>query len=104
MTIRQFCDMMEQVAPKALAWERDRIGLLIGTERTEIRRVLVALDLTVEVAEEAIAGKYDLVLTHHPIFWEPVTSIDPYRHDTAAAYPRYPVPYDHRTRPRDDRR
>ena len=86
MTIRQFCDMMEQVAPKALAWERDRIGLLIGTERTEIRRVLVALDLTVEVAEEAIAGKYDLVLTHHPIFWEPVTSIDPYRHDTAAAY------------------
>lgn len=86
MNLQSFCDMMERIAPKAYAMEGDRIGLLIGTERKEIRRVLVALDLTAPVAREAIDGDFDLVLTHHPIFWEPVTSMDPYRYETAAAF------------------
>ena len=86
MKIQDFCNLMEQIAPSELALRDDRIGLLIGTDRPEIKRVLVALDLTVPVAEEAIKGDYDLVLTHHPIFWEPVTSIDPNRFETAAAY------------------
>lgn len=86
MDIQGFCAMMERIAPPALAMEGDRIGLLIGTDRAEVRKVLVALDLTVEVANEAIEGGYDLVLTHHPIFWEPVTRILPDRYETAAAY------------------
>ncbi len=86
MKIRDFCEIMERIAPRALAMEWDRVGLLIGTDRKEIKRVLVALDLTVPVAEEAIAGDYDLVLTHHPIFLEPVTAISPDRFETAAAY------------------
>lgn len=86
MNLESFCALMERIAPRELAMEWDRIGLLIGTDRTEIKRVLVALDLTCPVADEAIAGDYDLVLTHHPIFWEPVSSILPDRFDTAAAY------------------
>lgn len=86
MKLKAFCDMMERIAPRALAMEGDRIGLLIGTDRQEIKKVLVALDLTVDVADEAIAGGFDLVLTHHPIFWEPVTCMDPFRYETAAAY------------------
>lgn len=86
MKIQEFCEMMERIAPHALAMEGDRIGLLIGTDREEIRKVLVALDLTVQVAEEAVNGGFDLVLTHHPIFWQPVTCIDPDRFETAAAY------------------
>ncbi len=86
MRIKEFCELMETVAPRSLAMEWDRVGLLIGTDREEIKRVLVALDLTVPVAEEAIAENCDLVLTHHPIFLEPVTAIDPHRFETAAAY------------------
>lgn len=86
MTVTEFCELLERVAPRALAMEWDRIGLLIGTDRKEIKKVLLALDLTVPVAEEAIAGGFDLVLTHHPIFFEPVTAILPDRFETAAAY------------------
>ena len=78
--------MMERIAPPALAFEGDRIGLLIGTDRAEIKKVLVALDLTTDVAEEAIEKNCDLVLTHHPIFWDPVTRILPDCYETAAAY------------------
>lgn len=86
MKIQDFCEMMERIAPPKLAMDDDRIGLLIGTDHSSIRKVLVALDLTVDVAEEAIKGGYDLVLTHHPIFWQPVTQVLPDRFETAAAY------------------
>ena len=86
MEIQAFCAMMERITPPALAMEGDRIGLLIGTDHAEIKRILVALDLTTDVADEAIRGGYDLVLTHHPIFWNPVTRMLPDRYETAAAY------------------
>ena len=86
MNITEFCVMMEQIAPQSLAMDDDRIGLLIGTDHKEIRKVLVALDLTVDVAEEAIREDADLVLTHHPILWTPVAGIYPDHPDTAAAY------------------
>lgn len=86
MKLQDFCRVMERVAPHDRAMEGDRIGLLIGPDHEEIKKVLVALDLTVAVADEAVAGGYDLVLTHHPIFWHPVAGIWPDRYETAAAY------------------
>ena len=86
MKLNAFCEMMESIAPKELALSFDNVGLLIGPDHDEIKKVLVALDLTVPVAQEAIDGGYDLVLTHHPIFWDPVRSISPDAHETAAAY------------------
>lgn len=78
--------MMEQVAPSALALDYDNVGLLIAPDHVEVRKVLVALDLTVPVAQEAVDGQFDLVLTHHPIFWDPIKSISPDSPETAAAY------------------
>ena len=86
MKIQDFISMMERIAPPTLAFEWDRVGLLIGTDHAEIKKVLVALDLTVAVAEEAIETGCDLVLTHHPIFLEPITGVHPDRFETAAAY------------------
>lgn len=77
--------MLETVAPTGLALSYDNVGLLIGTER-EIRRVLVALDCTPKVANEAIEKDVDLVLTHHPLFFHPVKRILPDDPDTAVAY------------------
>lgn len=86
MNLNAFCDLMESIAPKALAMDFDNVGLLIGPDHDEIRKVLVALDLTVPVAKEAIAGGYDLVLTHHPILLEAVNNVSPSKYETAAAY------------------
>ena len=52
MKLDAFCEMMESVAPKELALSFDNVGLLIGPDHDEIKKVLVALDLTVPVAQE----------------------------------------------------
>lgn len=86
MKLSRFLECMEQIAPASLAWERDNVGLLIGTRKTEIRKVLVALDCTQAVAQEAAQWGADLVLTHHPLFFQPIQRIDPFSAQTAAAY------------------
>ena len=86
MNLEQFCIQLESIAPHSLALDFDNVGLLITPDHDEIKRVLVALDLTEAVAEEAVKGEYDLVLTHHPIFLDPVRSISQSDSKTAAAY------------------
>lgn len=86
MKLSDFCKRMESIAPVSLALEYDNVGLLIGSDHDEIKKVLVALDLTMQVADEAVNGGFDLVLTHHPIFWDPIKSISPDNPDIAAAY------------------
>ena len=56
MHLNAFCAKMESIAPKALALEYDNVGLLIAPDHDDIRKVLVALDLTVPVAQEATAN------------------------------------------------
>ena len=86
MRLAAFLAAMEQIAPKELALGFDNPGYLIGTEKAEIARVLVALDCTPAVADEAAQGGYDLVLTHHPLFFHAVKHILPDDPETAAAY------------------
>jgi dinuclear metal center YbgI/SA1388 family protein len=72
MKIHELIAAMECIAPTALALEFDNPGLLIEPDHEEITRVLLALDCTAAVAEEAAAWGADLVLTHHPLFFHPV--------------------------------
>jgi dinuclear metal center YbgI/SA1388 family protein len=72
MKIQEFTAAMERIAPKELALEFDNPGLLVEPDHAEISRVLVALDCTKAVAEEAADWGADLVLTHHPLFFHPV--------------------------------
>lgn len=86
MQLNDFIAVMERIAPPALACDFDNPGLLIGPENREIRKVLVALDATLAVAREAVAWGADLVLTHHPLFFQPVQHMLPDDPDTMAAY------------------
>ncbi|WP_410514482.1 Nif3-like dinuclear metal center hexameric protein [Paenibacillus sp. BR2-3] len=66
---------MEQLAPKHVAEEGDKIGLQLGTLQKEITGVLVALDVNDEVAEEAIALGCNLIIAHHAIIFRPLQGI-----------------------------
>jgi dinuclear metal center YbgI/SA1388 family protein len=68
--------LMEELAPKKYAVENDRIGLQLGTLQKEIRKVLVALDVTDAVADEAVAMGADLIIAHHAIIFRPLAKID----------------------------
>lgn len=64
--------LFEQMVPKHMAMPDDKIGLQLGTLNKEIRNVLVTLDVTDEVVEEAIRKHADLIIAHHAIIYRPL--------------------------------
>jgi len=67
MQIREICQQMEAWAP--LAWQEsyDNAGLLVGDANTTVKGILISLDCTEEVVEEAIQKGCNLIISHHPI-------------------------------------
>lgn len=86
MKLNDFIAIMEQIAPAELAQDYDNVGLLVGSERSEINHVLIALDCTPKVVDEAVNIGADLILTHHPLFFNGIKRILPCDPSTAAAY------------------
>ena len=75
MILRELCRHLEQIAPLHLAAEWDNNGLLVGEPAAEVRRILLAIDLTDAVLAEAVASQADLVLCYHPPIFQPLRSI-----------------------------
>lgn len=67
--------LMEELAPKHYAVPDDKIGLQLGTLRDEVKKVLVTLDVTDEVVEEAIKEGASLIIAHHPIIYRPLSHL-----------------------------
>ncbi len=76
MILSKICDELEQIAPENTALSFDNVGLLVGDFEKDIKRVLIALDLTNDVLEEAIEMKADLIITHHPLIFNPLKKIN----------------------------
>jgi len=67
---------LEGWAPKGIAWERDNIGLQVGSENRRLKNILLSLDLTTKVVDEAINRNCNLIITHHPPLFYPLHKID----------------------------
>jgi len=74
-TITQVTESLEHMAPLRLAAEWDSVGLLVGSHRPQIDRVMTCLTLTPDVAAEAAREQADMVVTHHPLPFRPVPRI-----------------------------
>jgi len=86
---------LNRIAPVTMAMEFDNVGLLVGRSERPVSKVLIALDITDAVIEEAIELGAELIVAHHPMIFTPlkrVTDGDPtgckilklIRHDIAA--------------------
>lgn len=62
-------------APKEYRMDWDNTGLLCGRQDREVRRILVALDPTFDVCEEAAEVGADLLVTHHPLIFQPLKCV-----------------------------
>ncbi|MDX2245843.1 MAG: Nif3-like dinuclear metal center hexameric protein [Bacteroidia bacterium] len=69
MKIRDIANVLEEWAPPPVAESYDNVGLLVGNPETEVTGVLVSLDMTESVVEEAAANGINLVVAHHPIWF-----------------------------------
>lgn len=72
MRISDLLRVLDELAPFSLAESWDNCGLLIGDESARTDRILVALELTEPVVEEAVTGGFQTIITHHPVFFAPV--------------------------------
>lgn len=81
-TVQQIAEMVEGIAPLSLALEGDNPGLQVGDSRAVVKLVLTALEVDRAVLEEARARRATLIVTHHPLLYRPLRSLD--RSDPAA--------------------
>ena len=75
-TVADIIKIMETVAPVRLAEEGDNIGLQVGQKDWPVRNIWVALDPLYDVVEAACRQDVDLLITHHPLIFQPLRSID----------------------------
>ncbi len=68
--------LLESFAPKKMAIEGDPIGLQVGSLNKPVKKVMIALDVLESVVDEAIEGKVDLIIAHHPLLYRPLKRID----------------------------
>ncbi len=76
MLCRDIIKKLEELAPPYLACEWDNPGFQAGRADKEIRRVLVALDATDEVVDLAVANQVDMLVTHHPLIFRPLSLVN----------------------------
>ena len=81
VTLADVVGVLDERYPPRTAESWDAVGLVCGDPDAEVRRVLFAIDPVAAVADEAIAGGFDLLVTHHPLFLRAV-------HGVAATSPK----------------
>lgn len=68
--------LMEEWAPKQLAYDWDNVGLQVGSYSHQVKKVLVTLDVVDDVVDEAIENNIDLIIAHHPMLFKPLKQIN----------------------------
>jgi len=75
VTCRTIIDAIDQLAPRHLAESWDNVGLLVGCPEQMITKILVTLDVTPELAVRAGREGVNMIVAHHPLIFQALTSI-----------------------------
>jgi dinuclear metal center YbgI/SA1388 family protein len=76
MQLKQITQYLETIAPLALQESYDNAGLIIGISEAEISGILITLDITEEILDEAINRKLNLIIAHHPIIFDGIKKLN----------------------------
>ena len=76
-TINDILNFLEEFAPCATQMSFDNAGLIVGDKYTAVSRVLVALDITEDVVNEAESLGCELIISHHPVIFAPIKRLSP---------------------------
>lgn len=76
MKLSEIINVLENWAPKEHAEDFDNVGLIIGDFESNINKAIITLDTTDEVIDEAIRNKCNLIITFHPLIFEPLKAIN----------------------------
>ncbi len=75
MTVTDVYTWLDSFAPFAAQDEDDNTGLLAGDPAAQVRKVLFALDATLETVAQAVREGATLIVTHHPLMYRPIQKL-----------------------------
>lgn len=74
-TVNDVYEIIDELAPFSSQCEWDNSGLLVGSGMREVQKIGVVLDITVAAAEEAHSLGVDLIISHHPVIFNPIKTL-----------------------------
>lgn len=74
-TVRDIYNFIDSIAPFNSSEEWDNSGLLVGDKNKTLTKILFALDCTEDVINQAVSCDAELIVTHHPIIFKPISSV-----------------------------
>ena len=69
-TVNDIFENLNELAPVSMKMDFDNVGILVGNGTNEVKKCLIALDITSDVIEEAINIGADLIVSHHPLIFD----------------------------------
>lgn len=72
VTVAEFVRWFEELIPLSFQEDYDNSGLQVGNPSAEVSSVLITLDVTPEVIDEAVSHGCNLILSHHPLIFRPL--------------------------------
>src|SRR5699024_2249606 len=68
--------VLENWAPRNLAYEWDNVGLQVGSYNDQVKKIMITLDVLESVVDEAIEENVDLIIAHHPLLFKSIKQIN----------------------------
>jgi dinuclear metal center YbgI/SA1388 family protein len=75
MKVAEVVKALERIAPPGLAEDWDNVGLLVGDADAEVRKLLLCIDLTAAVIDEARRLRAEMVMAYHPVIFSPISRL-----------------------------
>mgnify|MGYP000220116546 CR=1 FL=1 len=76
MLCRDVMNVIEKEYPLNYALSWDNVGLLVGRDDKEVKKIYIALDATDKVIDEAVKNGADMLITHHPMIFKAMKKIN----------------------------
>lgn len=74
--VSDILEFLNEIAPFETAEDYDNVGLIVGDSFKKIERIMICLDVSFDVINEAIHKKCDLIISHHPIIFSSLKKIN----------------------------
>ncbi len=74
-TVNDVLAYLDTLAPDTMKIDWDNVGLLCGSKTQQVRKIIVALDPFEHICREAAEQGADLIVTHHPLIFQPLQSV-----------------------------
>ncbi len=75
MTCKEIMQWLEQLSPVSFAESWDNVGLLVGRQEKEVEKVMLCLDVTEDIIDQALGSEADMIISHHPMIFRPLKQV-----------------------------